>query len=347
MSADAVVNRSSPLPQTPPPDAHSAGGASLARALLAHPSRAVALLWASGAVAVISVLPLRHWSSSSLIAMIVAVSIALAFAAMRITIGSRLPRSSLQVDVGLGNLLVSVVVAADTSEHISLANLYFLVAFFAFLYLPLRSALAHTTAAGAAYAAVLGLDPTPVEPRVIAWLAVFGTVAVLGAVIIALVSVLRVAAREDPLTGLANRRTWDERFEEEIKRSRRSGEKLSVVVVDLDDFKTVNDANGHDVGDRLLRDLAGVWQTIVRDGGDFLARFGGDEFVLLAPHADETGVRRLVKRLTDTLPDGISASFGTATWDGTENASDLLRRADRAMYQAKRRRRRGNGFHFA
>ena len=66
---------------------------------------------------------------------------------------------------------------------------------------------------------------------------------------------------------------------------------------------------------------------------------GGDEFSLLAPDADAMSVRRLVKRLSDTLPAGITASIGFATWDRTQNAADLLRRADQAMYETKQRRK--------
>ncbi len=149
-----------------------------------------------------------------------------------------------------------------------------------------------------------------------------------------------MAAREDPLTGLANRRMWDERLDEELERSRRTGAALSVAMIDLDDFKRMNDVSGHDAGDRLLRGLARAWLAIVRTSADFLARLGGDEFGVVAPNSDETGIHRLASRLKDALLEGISTSFGTATWDGTENASDLLRRADRAMYQSKRRWRR-------
>jgi len=162
-------------------------------------------------------------------------------------------------------------------------------------------------------------------------------------VVLGLVSVLRSTAREDPLTGLANRRSWDERLEEELERSRRTGQALSVVMIDLDGFKAVNDRGGHEAGDLLLKELARAWQTATRGGGDFLARLGGDEFGVLAPGSDAIGIRRLAKRLGDAPPEGVSCSTGAVTWDGTENAADLVRRADRAMYQTKLRHRRGEG----
>ena len=324
-----------------------ASAAARARVLLSHPSRVAGILWTAGAVAVASVLPLRHWPQSSLLALLVPAGIATICAGLRLTIGPRLPRWSLEVDVGLGSLLVSVIAAAGASEHVGMANLYLLLAFFAVLYLPLRAALAQIGAAGAAYAAVLALGPRSAEPPVLAWLAVFGTAAILGVVVLGLVTVLRVAATEDPLTGLANRRRWDERLDEELERSRRTGAALSVAMVDLDDFKAVNDSLGHHAGDCLLQEIARAWQAAVRGGGDFVARVGGDEFGVLALGSDATGILRLARRLDDALPEGIVASIGVATWDGGENASDLLRRADLAMYQTKRRHRRGEGIHHA
>ena len=320
--------------------------ASWTRAFFAHQSWVAAALAASGAIATASVIPLRHWPTGSLVLLLVASSVAAVNSGLRIAIGKRLPRSSLQLDVAFGNLFVTVAVLASASEHVDLANLYLLVEMFALLYLPLRAALAHLAAAGAAYALVLGLGPRPAEPPLVAWLAVFGTAVVLGAVIVGLVSVLRAAARDDPLTGLANRRSWDERLAEEIERSRRSGHALSVVVIDVDGFKSVNDTGGHDAGDRLLRELAASWKDTIR-AGDFLARLGGDEFGLLAPGSDTLGVHGLVARLLAALPAGISASVGAATWNGDEAPSDLVRRADRVMYQNKRRHRRAEGLHGA
>jgi len=344
MGEDAVTDPPvPPLPQQAfAPDALNIIVAAWTRTFFSHSSRVAATLECAGAFAMFSVLPLRHWPKAELTILVVSIGVAVAMAGVRLAGGARLPRWSLQIDVAMGTLLVSVVNAASMREHIYLANLYILVALFAVLYFPLRSALAHIALAGASYAVVLGLDPAPAEPSVAAWLAVFGTAIVLSAVVLGLVSVLRMAAREDPLTGLANRRTWDERLDEELERSRRTGAALSVAMIDLDGFKKMNDVSGHDAGDRLLQELARAWLATVRTGGDFLARLGGDEFGVIAPGSDETGIQRLAGRLKDALSDGISASAGTATWDGTEDASDLLRRADRAMYQSKRRHRRQN-----
>ncbi len=317
--------------------------AALARAFFSHPSRVAAALEGIAALAIAVVLPLRHWPGASLAVLVAALAVALATAGVRVAIGERLPRWSLQVDVAVGNVFVSVITAAAASADVNLANLYLLVEVYAILYLPMRSALAHCTFAVTAYAVVLATGPPTHEPLVISWLSVFGTGVVIGAVVVGLVGVLRATAREDALTGLANRRMWDERLEQELERAGRSGTALSVVTVDLDGFKAVNDAGGHGAGDRLLRDLARAWRGVVRGGGDCLARLGGDEFGLLAPGTDELGARALAKRLADALPQGVSASFGVATWDRAEGASDLLRRADQAMYRHKRSGRYSGG----
>jgi GGDEF domain-containing protein len=252
--------------------------AAWARAFFSHPSRVAVALEVIAACAIASVLPLRHWPSSSLVALVTALvtalAMALAVAGVRVVIGERLPRWSLQVDVGLGNLFVSVIAAAGASGHTNLANLYLLVEVFALPYLPLRSALVHTAAAGVTYAIVLGIGPRTAEPAVVAWLSVFGTAVVLGAVVVGLVSVLRSAAREDPLTGLANRRMWDERFEDEMERAMRSGTALSVVMADLDGFKAINDAHGHEAGDRALQDLARAWRGGVVGTGECVSSSG-------------------------------------------------------------------------
>ena len=345
MTAEVTLDPSLPAParQPPTPDSLNLHAAAWTRAFFSHPSQVAAALAATGALAIASVLPLRHWPGSSLIVLLVAACVAAANAGLRVVIGDRLPRWCLQIDVGSGNLFVSVATAAGATEHVDLANLYLLVAFFAVLYLPLRAALAHLGTAGVAYAVVLVIGPRPVEPPVVAWLSVFGTAVVLSAVVLGLVRMLRSTARVDPLTGLANRRMWDERLEEEMERSARSGAALSVVMADLDAFKAVNDAGGHEAGDRLLQDLARAWQAAVRGGGDFLARLGGDEFGLLAPGTDEIAAHGLARRLAETTPEGVSASVGVATWDRVEGASDLVRRADLAMYQSKRRHRRAGG----
>jgi len=321
------------------PDSFNTTVAAWARTFFSHPNRVVTMFWFGGVVAVLSAIPLGHWPRHSLLALVAIAALCSAAASARLVAGRWAPLWVLHVDVGLATAAASVLAALGATNHVPFADLYLWVALFAALYFGPPAAITHIAAAGAAYAVVLIFGPHVADPWA-AWLAIFGTVAVATAVMIGLVSVLRLAAREDPLTGLANRRSWDERLENEMERSRRTGSPLSIAMFDLDGFKVINDTSGHDAGNRLLQELAHAWQATVRGGGDFLARLGGDEFGLLAPGSDETGIRQLTSRLADALPEAVSTSVGIATWDHTESASDLLRRADQAMYQNKQRRRR-------
>jgi diguanylate cyclase (GGDEF)-like protein len=141
-------------------------------------------------------------------------------------------------------------------------------------------------------------------------------------------------ARTDALTGIANRRAWDEEMPRELSRARRSGEPLSVVLLDLDHFKAFNDSRGHQAGDQLLKEAAAVWTEQIRDG-DFLARYGGEEFALLLPACPTDAAHAVTERLRCVVPDGQTCSLGIATWDGAESPRALIHRADGALYEAK------------
>ncbi len=145
---------------------------------------------------------------------------------------------------------------------------------------------------------------------------------------------LESTARTDPLTGLPNRRVWDEDLERELARARRHGGELCLAMVDLDRFKAFNDRYGHQAGDRLLAAAATAWRPALRTT-DTIARYGGEEFAVLLPHSDEQGALVVVERLLEVVPLGQTASAGVASWDGSETAAELLARADAALYAAK------------
>jgi diguanylate cyclase (GGDEF)-like protein len=142
-------------------------------------------------------------------------------------------------------------------------------------------------------------------------------------------------AGTDALTGLANRRAWYRRLDEAVARARRSGTPLSVVLLDLDGFKQVNDEQGHAAGDRLLLTAAGRWTEVLRES-DLLARLGGDEFGVVLEGADEAEAADVVGRLRDVVAASLSVSGGSATWDRQERLDELVERADRIMYLRKR-----------
>ena len=159
---------------------------------------------------------------------------------------------------------------------------------------------------------------------------------------------LRHASTCDPLTGLANRVLMMSRLDAAIERHSQDGTPVSVLFLDLDGFKTVNDTHGHGAGDAVLVSVARELLTQVRRA-DTVARLGGDEFVLVCPDTDATAAAALAARVVAGLarppesadggvPAPVSASIGTITLDGgsATTAADLLRLADRAMYDVKR-----------
>jgi diguanylate cyclase (GGDEF)-like protein/PAS domain S-box-containing protein len=151
-------------------------------------------------------------------------------------------------------------------------------------------------------------------------------------------------AHHDQLTSLPNRASFLTRLEAAVDAAAESGRSLAVLFLDVDRFKLVNDTLGHDAGDRLLFDVANRLRACVRPQ-DLVARFGGDEFTLLLDEIGDIGAAVVIaQRITDALRapmqfEGreivLSASVGIALSTGSESASDLLRRADIAMYVAK------------
>jgi diguanylate cyclase len=148
-----------------------------------------------------------------------------------------------------------------------------------------------------------------------------------------LVSRLQGLARTDPLTGVPNRRVWDEELPRELERARRMGTELCVAMIDLDHFKSYNDRFGHQAGDRVLKEAASAWRLQVRST-DLLARYGGEEFVLLLPACALEDAVQIVERLRAVTPQ-VTCSVGVASWDFQENADELVERADQALYAAK------------
>lgn len=150
-------------------------------------------------------------------------------------------------------------------------------------------------------------------------------------------------ARTDALTGLANRRTLFEGLQREIARAERSAECLSVIIADLDHFKSINDQYGHVTGDLVLARTAAVFGSQLRPY-DLAARYGGEEFVLLLPgistEAASTVAERIRKDVAEIkipeCPRQITVSFGVASWMAGETPEGVVARADAALYNAKR-----------
>ncbi len=155
---------------------------------------------------------------------------------------------------------------------------------------------------------------------------------------------LEELAYTDPLTGLSNRRLFLEEAKRMLEYARRYGEPVSLMMMDIDNFKRINDEYGHDVGDLALKKLAEVVKRNIR-GSDIAARFGGEEFVVLLPRTDEKGAELVAERIRrDFKRDPIkvdgkdvltTVSIGVAQLEEGDTVEDLIKKADVALYRAK------------
>jgi diguanylate cyclase (GGDEF)-like protein len=146
---------------------------------------------------------------------------------------------------------------------------------------------------------------------------------------------LSVLVNQDPLTGVANRRRWDDDLAGTMERAARTGEPLVVAMLDLDHFKRFNDTYGHQAGDELLSGAATAWTTGLRDG-DLLARYGGEEFCVLLTGRTVAEAVLVVERMQALTPRGQTFSAGLTRWDGRQTAQELLEHADLLLYEGKR-----------
>jgi diguanylate cyclase (GGDEF)-like protein len=154
------------------------------------------------------------------------------------------------------------------------------------------------------------------------------------------------AATVDALTGLFNRPYLDARLHQEFERARRGSSSLTLLLADIDDFKTVNDTHGHQIGDAVLQAVAGVLRSAVRVF-DVCARYGGDEFAILMPSSDQTSVAASAERIRRSVADfggdeegggrlpRVTMSVGVAVIEPGDTPPDLVRRADECLYVAK------------
>lgn len=252
-----------------------------------------------------------------------------------------------------GALLIAASVAGHGEHGGMFAPLYFVVGAYAGYAFPhRREVVAHLGLVALCLAVPLylgaGLEPQPgpsVAIGLAALVAVTGLVVAVRERMEAGQEALRVLAQTDPLTGVGNYRRLYGRLSYEIARHRRSGRPLALLVLDLDDFKSVNDSLGHLAGDRLLQQVARALEDTVREQ-DTVARQGGDEFAVLAPEtgaeaADALGERIELALCALTMNDDrpLRASVGWAVYprDGEERVL-LLERADARQRAAKRAR---------
>jgi diguanylate cyclase (GGDEF)-like protein len=144
-------------------------------------------------------------------------------------------------------------------------------------------------------------------------------------------------SRTDALTGLSNRRGIEERLNDEVARAIRFGHPLAVLMIDLDDFKSINDRYGHAVGDDILRSTAIAIDNSVRSI-DIAGRYGGEEFLVVLPETDASGAEVVAERIRASVERlGATVSIGLSPIRAEDSsASILVGRADEALYEAKR-----------
>ncbi|MGY2128511.1 putative bifunctional diguanylate cyclase/phosphodiesterase [Blastococcus sp. SYSU DS0617] len=252
-------------------------------------------------------------------------------AAVTVRWGTRWPRQVFHVAVFAASAVIvtAVVLSPDAATAVMIGSLVSLVAINACFFLSLALMVVHLVVGTGAVTTALMLRD---DVAVLTALALVAAVTGLSTVTRGLVARASSASR-DPLTGLANRRGFDAALGELMATSARTGEPLSAALLDLDHFKAINDTDGHDAGDRVLRRVAEVWRTVLPTTA-VLARHGGDEFALLLPGLSGPAALELVCRIRASHPE-IGMSCGVAEHRADDSAAQLMRRADLALYTVK------------
>jgi diguanylate cyclase (GGDEF)-like protein/putative nucleotidyltransferase with HDIG domain len=257
-----------------------------------------------------------------------------------------MPPQYLTLVLACGSCLISAGVVLSHSSASVYALLYVWVGFQAAYFFSRRHAAAHVAGVAAAYAVALAFVPG--SDRAERWLLLVGTVVVISLMVAVLrervdrlIARLADAARTDALTGLLNRRGFQELMEVETERSLRSARPLAILVGDLDHFKHLNDRFGHAAGDHALRRFAEI-ATLASRRIDAVARIGGEEFALLLPDTEQHAAYLLAERLRRAVKEPSSegelptVSFGVASFPThAADAEALMHAADQALYAAK------------
>ena len=171
---------------------------------------------------------------------------------------------------------------------------------------------------------------------ILAWSLMIEVVVGTGVAVLFLARRMADLSHRDSLTGALNRRAWDRALEVELDEHRRRGAPLGVALVDIDDLKLVNDQQGHEAGDELLRNAVDLWASVLR-AEDVIARVGGDEFGIIFLGTEPADAERVAERLITTLDRelGATCTVGVATALPGARPRDVLAVADRLLYDGK------------
>jgi len=300
-------------------------------------ARFTALLWSIAAAIALVATFVPHGATVNVAGWIGLAAFAGIVAVTELLIGERLPIWPNYVTQILSVLAISIGVefAHKSAVAFAISSLFLLPTIFAASNYPSFLLLVYLAVQSGVSAGVLLTSGVP--GAFAGWVAMAGTTCTVGLVVHVQQKALKVAAVTDPLTGLANRRAFEPMLERELARCERLGHPLSVAVIDLDGFKEVNDALGHQEGDRVLAEMSQAWSGALRPF-DVLARAGGDEFVLLLPSTDTVHAVEVLGRLARASAQDFSAGVAIAV--PGSRVEDMLRRADNACYAAKHKGRR-------
>jgi len=317
----------------------------MARALLPAPpgveqvdrrkymERSLAAIFAAAATIALASLTVPHWAKVDDLTIAVAAFQGYPLAVILWRANGRFPIWAFHAVMAAGTVLIGIGVyfAGAGVGSATVAFEYVWVALYTAHFFPARTAAVHIGFAISSYAVILGLIHE--RSAVSEWLFVASIVVGTGIIVGRLSAQVRALALRDSLTGLGNRRAWEETLPRQLALASRSQRPLCVALIDVDGFKGLNDRDGHLAGDRVLAEASRAWANEVR-ATDLLARYGGDEFALLLPDCTIDRAMEIVGRL-ELVCGGVTFSTGLARWDGIEDAKCLVRRADDALYLAK------------
>jgi diguanylate cyclase (GGDEF)-like protein len=296
-------------------------------------ARAAAGLFAmAGTLSLIS-MAVPHGSDTDTAQAVILALLAYPFAACLLLLGERTPVWAIHAVMCSGTVMIGYGVHLAGTGRIagSASVLYLWVVIFGAYFFPWKEVAGHLAVISGSYAVVLVIDRAKEGPAL--WVGLTGTATFTAFVVASLAGRLRAQATTDLLTGLPNRRGWEHSLEREFARAMRRRSPLCVAVLDLDNFKALNDAKGHLAGDRVLRTASAAWLGLLRDT-DVLARYGGDEFALVLPDCTPQKATEIIDRLSSAT-EGSTCSVGVAWAGESDDPDSLIGRADRALYEAK------------
>jgi diguanylate cyclase (GGDEF)-like protein len=248
-------------------------------------------------------------------------------------VGSRLPTLAFECLAGAASLTVSYTVshAATHGGMMITAFAYPWIAIYSAHFFSRRAVTVQGALISVGFGVALVLGG--LSHVFVYWVIVIATIWSICIVMGHLSETLRRQADTDPLTGLLNRNGFLVAANREHAIAQRTGNPLTVAVLDLDGFKQINDLQGHAVGDRVLADIGRLWCERLR-AGDIIARHGGDEFALLLPATSPEGAVAVLDRLRDErIP--VTWSVGIGAWLGNESLDECVARADMHLYSVK------------